>query len=88
MEEIKRKLSKRAREEVTLVPTLPTSFHSLKQLRAEIDLTGGESFLLQNEGSSDRILIFSTDAMFYLLCDLSDICYELFLSITNLPNSL
>ena len=51
------------------------SLHSLT--RAEIDLTddwvntlSGERFLLRNEGSSDRILIFSTDAMLHLLCDL------------------
>ena len=110
MEEIKSKLRKRAREEVTPVPTLynealvelstqpdrsdvaptlPTysSFKSsmyrsrrkrlppLPKTRAEIDLTGdwvnslsGERS--RNEGSSDRILIFSTDAMLRLLCDL------------------
>ena len=52
----------------------------LPKTRAEIDLTGdwvntlsGERFLLQNESSSNRILIFSTDAMLYLLCDLDAI---------------
>ena len=74
MEEIKSKLRKRVREEVTPVPEVDKtdSFHSLQ--RAEIDLTGGESFLFQNEGSSDHILIFSTDANFYLhACDLEAI---------------
>ena len=42
----------------------------LPKTRAEINLTGLERFLLQNEGSSDRILIFSTGAMLHLLCDL------------------
>ena len=92
MEEIKR-----AREEVTPVPTLckealvelstqphssdvaptlptyssfkPSMYRSrlppLPKTRAEIDLTGLEKFLLQNEGSSDHILIFSTDAMLH-----------------------
>ena len=53
----------------------------LPKTRAEIDLTGdwvntlsGERFLLQNEGSSNHILIFSTDAMLHLLCDL-DVIY-------------
>ena len=52
----------------------------LPKTRAEIDLTGdwvnslsGERFLLRNEGSSDRILIFSTDAMLHLLCNLEAI---------------
>ena len=54
------------------------SLHSLK--RAEIDLTGdwvntlsGERYLLGNEGFSNRILIFSKDAMLHLLCDLDTI---------------
>ena len=49
----------------------------LPKTRTEINLTGdwvntlsGERFLLRNEGSSDRILIFSTNAMLHLFCDL------------------
>ena len=48
--------------------------HPLPKTRAEIDLTGdwvntlsGERFLLGNECFSNRILIFSKDAMFHLL---------------------
>ena len=135
MEEIKSKLSKRAREEVNSVatlnnealvelstqpdcsdvaPTLPTysSFKSsmyrkrrkrlppLRKTRAEIDLTGdwvitqsGERFLLQNEGSSDRILIFSSDAMLHLLCDLEALTLNLQLGFVlnagdNIPHTL
>ena len=52
------------------------SFHSLKQeLRLIWLVIGwirylGRDFLLQNEGSNNRILIFSTDVMLHLLCDL------------------
>ena len=52
----------------------------LPKTRTEIDLTSDwvntlseERFLLRNEGSSNRILIFSTDAMLHLLCDLDAI---------------
>ena len=54
--------------------------HPLSKTRAEIDLTGdwvntlsGERYLLGNEGFSNCILIFSKDAMLYLLCDLDTI---------------
>ena len=60
----------------------------LIQTRAEIDLIGdwvntlsGERFLLRNVGSSDRIFIISTDAMFHLLCDLE----ALYVDRTGLP---
>ena len=45
----------------------------LPKTKAEIDLTGRGRFQLRNEGSSDHIVIFSIDAMLYLLCDLEAI---------------